>query len=74
MISTIAKNVGRSLVLLPAHAFKTTTHIARYSKMGGTFHVAARFQDSDICIIQKAIKMVLRCILSVVSHLSGFKL
>ena len=36
----------------------------------GTFQAAARFQDSNI--FQKAIKMVLKCILSVNSHLSGF--
>ena len=40
--------------------------------IGGTFQATAGFQDSDIC--QKAIKMAWRCILSVNSHLSGFKL
>ena len=38
----------------------------------GLFQAAAGFQDSDI--FQEAIEMVLRCILSVNSHLSGFKL
>ena len=40
--------------------------------MVGTFQATAGFQDSDI--FQKAIKMVFRCVLSVISHLSGFKL
>ena len=40
--------------------------------MVGTFQATAGFQDSDV--FQKAIKMVLRCILSVNSHLSGFNL
>ena len=40
--------------------------------MDGTFQATAGFQDSDV--FQKAIKMSLRCILSVNSHLSGFKL
>ena len=39
---------------------------------GGTFLAIARFKDSDF--FQKAIKMVLRCILNVILHLSGFKL
>ena len=41
-------------------------------RMGGTFQATARFQDSDI--FQKAIEVALRLILSVNSHLSGFKL
>ena len=40
--------------------------------MGGTFQATARFQDLNI--FHKAIKVVLRYILSVNSHLSGFKL
>ena len=40
--------------------------------MDGTFQITAGFQDSDI--FQKAIEMVLRCILGVISHLSGFKI
>ena len=40
--------------------------------MGGTFHATARFQDSDF--FEKAIKMLLRCILSVIFQPSGFKL
>ena len=40
--------------------------------MGGTFQTTARFQDSDS--FQKALKMVLRCILSVIFHLLGFRL
>ena len=40
--------------------------------MGGTFQATAGFQDSDI--FQKAVKLVFRCIVSVLSHLSGFKL
>ena len=43
-----------------------------HNSIGGTFQAIARFQDSDIS--QKAIKMALRCNLSVNSHLSGFKL
>ena len=39
---------------------------------GETFQTTAGFQDSDT--FQKAIKIVLECILSVISHLSGFKL
>ena len=39
--------------------------------MAGTFAATARFQDSSF---QKAVKIVLRCILSVIFHLSGFKL
>ena len=42
-----------------------------YCSRGGTFQATARFQDSDI--LQKAFKMVLGCILSVNSHLSGFQ-
>ena len=40
--------------------------------MGGTVPDKARFQDSDV--FQKAIKMVLKCILNVILHHSGFKL
>ena len=40
--------------------------------MGGTFQATGGFQVSDF--FQKVIKMTLRCILSVNSHLSGFKL
>ena len=40
--------------------------------MDGTIQATARFQDSDF--FRKAVKMVLRCILSVIFHLSGFKL
>ena len=40
--------------------------------MGGASQATVRFQDSDI--FQKAIKMALRCILGMNSHLSGFKL
>ena len=42
------------------------------SVMVRTVQATARFQDSEI--IQKTLKMALRCILSVNSHLSGFKL
>ena len=38
--------------------------------MGGTFQATTGFQDSDF--IQKAVKIALRCILRVNSHLSGF--
>ena len=40
--------------------------------MNGTFQATARFQCSDI--FHKTIEMALNCILSVNSHLSGFKL
>ena len=40
--------------------------------IGRTFQATARFQDSDI--FQKAIKMVLMCILSVNYHFSRVKL
>ena len=40
--------------------------------VAGTLQATAGFKDSDS--FQKAIKMVLRCILSAVSHLSGFSL
>ena len=40
--------------------------------MDGTSQATAWFHDSDI--FQKAVKMALGCILSVNSHLSGFKL
>ena len=38
--------------------------------MDGAVQATARFQDSDF---QKAMNMVLRCILKVIFHLSGFK-
>ena len=40
--------------------------------MDGTFQVTARFLDSDVFC--KAINVALRCIFSVNSHLTGFKL
>ena len=40
--------------------------------MGGTFPATAGLQDSDSS--EKAREMVLRCILSVITHLSGFRL
>ena len=40
--------------------------------MGETFQATAGFQDSNI--LQKAMKMALRCNLSVNAHISGFKL
>ena len=43
-----------------------------YNYMCGTFQATVGFQESDF--FQKAIKMVLRCILNVILHLSGFKL
>ena len=48
-----------------------TSHLLAIN-MDGTFQAAAGFQDSDI--FQKAIEKVLRCILSVILHISGFKL
>ena len=48
--------------------------------MGGTFRAPAEFQDSDFVFVflflflEKAIKMLLRCILSVIFHPSRFKL
>ena len=47
--------------------------------MSGKFQATAGFQDvdddgTDDDIFQKALKMALRCILSVIFHLSGFKL
>ena len=42
------------------------------NSMGGTFQATAGFQDSDV--FQKALKMVLRSILSASFHLSGFTL
>lgn len=39
--------------------------------MGGTSQASAWFQDSGI--LQKALKMGLRCILGVISHFSGFQ-
>ena len=46
--------------------------ICVFAYMGRTFQATAGFQDSDI--FQKAIEMILRCILGVISHLSGFKI
>ena len=40
--------------------------------MGGTLQASAGFQDSDF--FHKGIKLVSRCILSVIFHPSGFKL
>ena len=40
--------------------------------MGGTFETTAGFQDSEN--FQKAIEIISSCILSVISHLSRFKL
>ena len=40
--------------------------------MGGTFPAMAGFEDSDF--FEKAIKMVLKCILNVILHRSGIKL
>ena len=41
--------------------------------MGGTFQATAGFQDS-VFVFQKAIKVVLRCILSVIFRLSEYNL
>ena len=43
-----------------------------HNNKGGTFEATARFQDSGT--FQKAVIKALRCILSVNSHLPGFKL
>ena len=43
---------------------------SRWICMGGTIQATAGFQGSDFFL--KAIKMFLRCILSVISHLSNF--
>ena len=42
------------------------------SDMGGALQATAEFEDSDN--LQKATKMVLGCILNVISRFSGFKL
>ena len=47
--------------------------IAKYVKsMDETFQATAGFQDSDF--FHKAVKMVLRCILSMISHLQDSNL
>ena len=59
-------------VMIVATSSGRVMHVPTDESMGGTFQATARFQDSDS--FQKATKMALRCILSVNSHLSGFKL
>ena len=51
--------------------FFTQFYIFIISIMGWTCQTTAGFQDTDF---EKAIKMVLTCILSVIFHLSGVKL
>lgn len=47
-------------------------HVTMLDAVDGTLQATARFQLSDF--FQKAIEVLFRCILSVVLHLSGFKL
>ena len=64
----------RPPVLCPSlYAPTPTSPSARMGRAWiGTFQATAGFQDSDF--FQKAMKMALRSILSVISHLSGFRL
>ena len=49
--------------------------ITTYPKfMDRTFLATAGLQDLDLFFFKKAMKMVFKCILSVIFHLSGFKL
>ena len=61
-------------LLLSSDSLPHPLLIINYIHMGGTFQATAGFQDLDVFQKVLNLKMALRCILSVNSHLSGFRL